>query len=230
MSNRNDSWFAEPNSRDLFSVFPKACSLVARPQPTIATAPPRRRPPRVRLQCGMALKSTIYKADLQVADMDRHYYADHPLTIACHPSETAERMMVRVLAFALNAHELLAFGKGLSDVEEPDLWRRDLTGAVEQWIEVGQPDERTVLKACGKADRVTVYAYGSSTPQWWKQVGPKLERARNLQVAGIDPEAARALAKLARRNMRLQCTIQDADIWMRDDTEAVQVSLNPLKA
>ena len=177
----------------------------------------------------MALKSTIYKADLQVADMDRHYYADHPLTIACHPSETAERMMVRVLAFALNAHELLAFGKGLSDVEEPDLWRRDLTGAVEQWIEVGQPDERTVLKACGKAGRVSVYAYGSSTPQWWKQVGPKLERARNLQVAGIDPEAARALAKLARRNMRLQCTIQDADIWMRDDTEAVQVSLNPLK-
>jgi uncharacterized protein YaeQ len=177
----------------------------------------------------MALKSTIYKAELQVADMDRHYYADHPLTLACHPSETAERMMVRVLAFALNAHELLAFGKGLSDVDEPDLWRRDLTGAVEQWIEVGQPDDRTVLKACGKAGEVLVYAYGTSTPQWWKQNGPKLERARNLKVLAIEPEAARELGKLAARNMRLQCTIQDGDIWMRNDSDAVQVGISSLK-
>jgi uncharacterized protein YaeQ len=177
----------------------------------------------------MALKSTIYKAELQVADMDRNYYADHPLTLACHPSETAERMMVRVLAFALNAHELLAFGKGLSDVDEPDLWRRDLTGAVEQWIEVGQPDDRTVLKACGKADEVRVYAYGTSTPQWWKQTGPKLERARNLQVLAIEPEAARELGNLAARNMRLQCTIQDGDVWMRNDSDAVQVGISSLK-
>ena len=178
----------------------------------------------------MALKSTIYKVDLQVADIDRHYYADHPLTIACHPSETAERMMVRVLAFGINAHDLLAFGKGLSDVEEPDLWRHDLTGVIEQWIEVGQPDERTVLKACGKAGNVMVYAYGTSTPQWWKQVGPKLERARNLHVLAIDPEAARALSRLAKRNMQLQCTIQDGDIWIRDDSDAVQIGLTVLKA
>jgi len=178
----------------------------------------------------MALKSTIYKAELQVADMDRHYYADHPLTIACHPSETAERMMVRVLAFALNAHELLAFGKGLSDVEEPDLWRRDLTGAVEQWIEVGQPDDRTILKACGKADAMVVYAYGTSTPQWWKATGPKVERAKNLRVYALDPEAVRALGKLAARNMRLQCTLQEGDIWMRDDADSVQITLTPLKA
>jgi uncharacterized protein YaeQ len=178
----------------------------------------------------MALKSTIYKAELQVADMDRHYYADHPLTIACHPSETAERMMVRVLAFALNAHELLAFGKGLSDVEEPDLWRRDLTGAVEQWIEVGQPDDRTILKACGKADSMIVYAYGTSTPQWWKTTGPKVERAKNLTVYALDPEAVRELGRLAARNMRLQCTIQDGDIWMRDDSDSVQITLNPLKS
>ena len=178
----------------------------------------------------MALKSTIYKAELQVADMDRHYYADHALTVACHPSETPERMMVRVLAFALNAHELLAFGKGLSDVEEPDLWRRDLTGAVEQWIEVGLPDERTVLKACGKAGRVLVYAYGTSTAQWWKQTGPKLARARNLHVVGLDQEAVRALGKMAARSMRLQCTVQDADIWMRDDSEAVEIGRAVLKA
>ena len=172
----------------------------------------------------MALKSTIYKAELQVADMDRHHYADYPLTIACHPSETAERMMVRVLAFALNGHHLLAFGKGLSDVEEPDLWRRDLTGVIEQWIEVGQPDDRTVLKACGKAGEVLVYAYASSTAQWWKQVGPKLERARNLKVFALEHEAVRALGLMAARNMRLQCTIQDGVIWLGGDNEHVEIT------
>ena len=177
----------------------------------------------------MALKSTIYKAELQVADMDRNYYADHALTVACHPSETAERMMVRVLVFALHAHERLAFGRGLSDVDDPDLARRDLTGATEQWIEVGQPDDRSVLKACGKAAEVLVYAYGTSTAQWWKQTGPKLLRARNLQVFGLDPEAVRALAKMAARNMRLQCTIQEGDIWMRDDAQGVQISRTVLK-
>ena len=178
----------------------------------------------------MALKSTIYKLELQVADMDRHYYADHPLTVACHPSETAERMMVRVLAFAINAHHLLAFGKGLSDVDEPDLWRRDLTGRVEQWVEVGQPDDRTVLKACGKAAEVLVYPYASSTAQWWKQTGPKLERARNLKVTAFDSEAVRALGLLAARNMKLQCTIQDGDIWVRDEADAVEVGRTVLKA
>lgn len=177
----------------------------------------------------MALKSTIYKATLQVADMDRNYYADHALTIACHPSETAERMMVRILAFALNAHQALAFGKGLSDVEEPDLWRRDLTGVVELWIEVGQPEEKWILKACGRAQQVVVYAYGNKAALWWQQMGPRLAKARNLRVIGIAPDAAQALGKLAARNMQLQCTIQEGDIWMRDADDAVQVPMNPLK-
>src|SRR6201986_4799618 len=107
----------------------------------------------------MALKSTIYKAGLQVADIGRNYYADHALTIACHPSETPEPMMVRVLAFALNAHERLGFGRGLSDVDDPDLSLKDLTGQVELWVEVGQPDEKAVLKACGRAAQVKIYAY-----------------------------------------------------------------------
>ena len=177
----------------------------------------------------MAIKSTIYKAELQVADMDRHYYADHALTVACHPSETAERMMVRILAFALNAHERLGFGRGLSDVDDPDLALRDLTGVIEKWIEVGLPDERTVLKACGKATVVLVYAYASSTQLWWKQTGPKLERARNLKVYWLDPEAVRQLGKMAARNMQLQCTIQDGDIWMRDDSDGVQIGRTALK-
>lgn len=178
----------------------------------------------------MALKATIYKADLQVVDMDRHHYVDYPLTIACHPSETAERMMVRIVAFALNAHHRLAFGRGLSDVEEPDLFRRDLTGRIEQWIEVGQPDERAVLKACGKADQVLVYAYAPGAATWWKQTGPKLARARNLEVTAFDPEAVRDLTRLTERTMRLQCTVQDGEVWVRDADAEVRMGRETLTA
>ena len=177
----------------------------------------------------MALKSTIYKAELQVADMDRHYYGDHALTLACHPSETEERLMVRLLAFALNAHSHLAFGRGLSDTDEPDLWRRDLTGVILDWIEVGQPDARVLLKACGRADRVRVYAYSASTPIWWKQTAPKVARAKNLEAYAFDPEAVRAVAALANRNMRLQCTIQDGDMWLRDEADAVAIPMQRLE-
>lgn len=177
----------------------------------------------------MALKSTIYKAALQIADMDRHYYAEHNLTLACHPSETEERLMVRVLAFALNAHERLGFGKGLSDVDDPDLSLKDLTGQIDLWIEIGQPDEKAVLKACGRAGAVKVYAYSSSAGMWWKQVGPKLERTRNLGVYVLAPETSQALAGMAKRSMQLQCTIEDGEIWMRDETEAVAVKLEVLR-
>ena len=177
----------------------------------------------------MAIKSTIFKAALSISDMDRSYYADHALTIACHPSETAERMMVRVLAFALNAHETLAFGKGISDVDEPDLWQKDLTGAIEHWVEVGQPDEKRILKACGRAARVSVYTYSHSAELWWKPLVGKLERARNLAVWNIPSDASKELAKLAARNMQLQCTVQEGQIWMSDATDTVQLELTAWK-
>ncbi len=176
----------------------------------------------------MAIKSVIYKATLQVADMDRHYYADHSLNIACHPSETLQRMMVRILVFALNAHEQLGFAKGISDSDEPDIWQRDLTGAIEKWIEVGQPDERRIMKACGRAGEVMVYAYGSSTDVWWKQIASKLTRAKNLAVMKIEPETAEALERLCERTMHLQVTIQDGEIWMRSASDAVEAKLSPL--
>ncbi|TFW09394.1 YaeQ family protein [Oxalobacteraceae bacterium OM1] len=160
----------------------------------------------------MALKATIFKADLNIADMDRHYYGSHALTIARHPSETDERMMMRVLAFALHASESLAFGKGLSADDEPDLWQKDLTGAVQLWIDVGQPDERRLLKACGRAEQVVVYSY-SGTQVWWGQMGSRLERARQLKVYAVAPEASQALGALAQRTMQLQCTIQDGQVW-----------------
>ncbi len=177
----------------------------------------------------MALKATICKASLQIADMDRKYYAEHALTVARHPSETDERMMVRLLAFALNAHEFLAFGKGLSDSDEPDLWQRDLTGAIEHWIEVGQPDDKRLLRACGRADRVTVYAYGNRAELWWKPLAEKLERAKNLAVWRIPASAGQALEKLAGRTMQLQCTVQEGQLYFSNAAETVEIELGALK-
>ena len=178
----------------------------------------------------MAIKSVIYKATLQIADMDRHYYADHALDIACHPSETLQRMMVRIVVFALNAHEQLEFGKGISDTDEPDLWQKDLTGAIDKWIEVGQPDDRRIMKACGRSSEVAVYAYGSSADIWWKQIAGKLTRARNLTVSKIAPDTADALERLCERTMQLQVTLQDGEIWVRNASDAVEVKLEALLA
>ena len=175
----------------------------------------------------MALKATIFKAELQIADMDRNYYHDHALTIARHPSETDERMMLRLLAYALHAGEALSFGKGLSTDDEPDLWQKDLTGAIELWIDVGQPDEKRIRRACGRARQVFVYSYGGQGAAiWWDQVGGKLERTRNLTVISVPAAASQALAKLARRNMRLNCTIQDEQVWLDDTEVRVQVELS----
>jgi len=177
----------------------------------------------------MALKATIFKADLHVADMDRDYYGDHVLTIARHPSETDERMMVRVLAFALHAHEGLAFGKGIGTDDEPDLWQRDLTGAIQSWIDVGQPDDRRIRRACGRAARVFVYAYGDRVVDaWWEKTAPLVDRAANLAVTRLSAAAGRAVGRLAERTMELQCTIQDGQLWVAAAGESVEVELLPL--
>ena len=179
----------------------------------------------------MALKSTICKALLSVADIDRGYYRDHALTIARHPSETDERMMVRLLAFALHADEGLAFGRGLSTDDEPDLWQRDLTGAIERWIDVGLPDERDVRKACGRAREVCVLAYGGRAVElWWQGAREALERQDRLAVSAVPIEASRALARLAGRSMRLQVTIQEGHVFVADGATSVPVELRVLKA
>lgn len=171
----------------------------------------------------MALKSTIFKAELSIADMDRGYYGTHALTLARHPSETDERMMVRLLAFALNAHERLAFGKGLSTDDEPDLWLKDLTGAIELWIEVGLPDEREVRKACGRAYKVIVYPYGGRTAEmWWQANRARLEAQRNLDVVNLAPEFTQALAKLAERSMQFQVTIDGGGVWVSAGDESLE--------
>ena len=162
----------------------------------------------------MALKSTIYKAELSIADMDRSYYADHTLTLAQHPSETEERMMVRLLAFVLNAHERLIFGKGISTDEEPDLWHLDYSGEIRQWIEVGLPDERRIRKACGRADAVAVYLYGALADKWWRDNESAMMPLDKVSVYQL-PDTS-ALKTLCQRNMTLQCTVQDGDVWLSD--------------
>jgi uncharacterized protein YaeQ len=179
----------------------------------------------------VALKATIFKIDLSVADIDRGYYADHALTIARHPSETDERMMVRVLAFALFAGPRLEFGRGLSNEDEPDLVQLDLTGVIERWIDVGLPDEREVRKACGRAREVDVVAYGGRAVElWWDGARGKLEGQDRLAVRELAPEATRALAAMAARTMRLQVTIQDGHISVTDHHSAFGTELWVLKA
>lgn len=178
----------------------------------------------------MALRATVFKARLAVSDMDRDRHAEHALTIARHPSETDERMMVRVLAFAMYSSDTLAFGRGLSDVDEPDLIDRDPTGAIELWIEVGLPDERAVLKACGRARSVVVFAYGHGADLWWKGVAGGLIRARNLTVVRIATEESRAIGALAKRAMDLQATIQEEMVWFSDTTTTVEVRPQLLRA
>ena len=166
----------------------------------------------------MALKSTIFKAELAIADMERHYYRDHALTLARHPSETDERLMVRLMAFALLADERLEFGKGLSDTDEPDLWQKDYTDAIETWVEVGLPDERRIVRAAGRAGRVVVLAYGGNAAKiWWKGVETKLTRLSNLTVLNLPPEATRALTELAQRSMRLQVAIQEGHVLVTSE-------------
>lgn len=178
----------------------------------------------------MALKSTVFKAELQVSDLDRHHYQSYPLTLARHPSETDERLMVRLLAFALFAADDLAFGRGLSAEDEPALWERDPTGAIRRWIDVGLPDERDLRRACGRADEVVVLAYGGRAAEiWWQQNEAGLRALDKLVVLALEAGDGAALAAMAGRTMRLQCTIQDGRIWFADDLRTLEFEPKRLK-
>ena len=183
----------------------------------------------------MSLKATIYKATVQLSDIDRGVYGDHPVTIARHPSETDERMLIRLLAFALNVptdddHGPLEFAKDMWEAEEPSLWQKNYTGEIMHWIEVGQPDEKRLLRASARVGSVSVYSFAASTPTWWKAIEPKLTRARNLAVWQIPSEQSRALAALAQRTMELQVTVQDGAIWVGDGTRSIEVAPVRLRA
>lgn len=163
----------------------------------------------------MALKATVFKCELSISDMDRHYYQTHSLTIAQHPSENDLRMMIRVLVFALHAHEDLAFTKGLSTQDEPDLWQKDLSGHINAWIDLGQVEEKRLRQACGKAEQVIIYTYNDKQAQPWQQQMEKhFQRHNNLTVKHIAADTAEALAKLVDKSMEIAVTIQDGDVFV----------------
>jgi uncharacterized protein YaeQ len=173
----------------------------------------------------MALKATIFKVELSLADLDRNLYDNYTLTLARHPSENDLRMMVRLLAFMRYADSMLTFGKGLSTDDEPDLWRKDLTGAVELWIVVGNPDERWLRKASGRAKEVVVFSYGGRAAEiWWEQNRALLEKLPNLTVFALAQDEAQALAALASRTMELHCTIQDGEMLISAGAQALRVA------
>lgn len=174
----------------------------------------------------MALKATIFKADLNISDMDRHYYASHSLTIARHPSETDVRMMVRIVAFALHASENLTFTKGLSTQDEPDLWQKSLSDEIELWIDLGNPEEKRIRQACGKAKDVVILTYGgNSSDVWWQQSQSKLDRFSNLTVLNIPDEPLETLSQMTNKSMELTVTIQDGDVFINDHITSVQLSV-----
>jgi uncharacterized protein YaeQ len=181
----------------------------------------------------MALKATIYKAQLELADMDRHVYTEHNVTLARHPSETDERMLIRLLAFALNAppdndRGPLELAKDMWEPDEPGLWQRDHTGSLVHWIEVGQPDERRLLRACARSEKVSVYTFSSSTPVWWAGIAGKLTRAENLFVWQIPDEESAKLAGLAQRTMKVQASVQDGVIYVSEGERSVEINLRRL--
>ncbi|MCC6234637.1 MAG: YaeQ family protein [Verrucomicrobiales bacterium] len=176
----------------------------------------------------MALKATIYKAQVHFCDLDRNVYADHAVTIARHPSETDERLLVRLLAFTLNApasaeEPALEFAKDLWEPDEPSLWQKDPTGRVLHWIDLGHPDERRLLRVTARVERMSIYSYSATTAVWWKGLEPGLSRIRNLTVWHIPPMQSQALSAMAQRTMRLQVTVQDAVTWVEDGAQSLEV-------
>lgn len=178
----------------------------------------------------MAISATIHRCELQVSDMDRAYYGSHTLTVARHPSETDERMMVRILAFALHADERLSFTRGLCRDDEPELWQRSLSDEIQLWIEIGQPDEKRIRKACAKSQQVIVYCHQHRAADvWWQQIAPALERFDKLSVFKLAAGDGGRLSALARRNMDLQCTVQDGDIWISNEHDTLALTLQKLR-
>ena len=172
----------------------------------------------------MALGATICRASLAIADVDRAYYADHELRLARHPSETAERLMLRLLAFAMYANERLEFGRGLSTADEPDLWQRDDDGTVELWIELGLPDERRIRRALSRTRKLVVIAYGGRAVDiWWEREGAAITRLGRIGILAVPREASEGLEAFYSRTMNIHCTIQDGHIYLDDGERTLEI-------
>jgi uncharacterized protein YaeQ len=177
----------------------------------------------------MAIKATIYKANIELADMDRNYYDSLQLTLAQHPSETPQRLMVRLIAYILNAHENLQFGKGVSDEDEAAIWQINYSDEIDLWIELGQLDTKRLKKACNQAKAVTLYCYGTSVNTWWSQAEQSMNKLERLTIEQFEPDTCEALVKLLTRSMEFQCSIQDGQLWLTSGEETLLIETIKLK-
>jgi len=174
------------------------------------------------------MKATIYKFSLNIANMDSHYYAEHNLTLAKHPSENDLRLMARLVAFILSADETLLFCKGISQDDEPDLWQKALDGEIKLWIDLGQPDEKRIRKACGRSQKVIIYTYQEgSALAWYKNMESSLKRFKNLSVVHLKIEGD--IEQLAERTISLQCNISDGELTLMHDEKSVIIHEEILK-
>jgi len=218
------SFLLRPDGANYAALFGRILSSVTKPLDTIGSII------FAILGHTLAQKSTIYKIELSISDMDRHYYETHKLTVAKHPSETDERMMVRIIAFALNAHEHLEMTRGISTDDEPDIWQKSLSGTLELWVALGLPSEKVVRQSCAKAEKVIIYSYGGRTADiWWEKIKNSAQRFENLQVINFSDADTIALGQLANRAMRLQINIQDGDVMVSVDETIIYLAPVKLK-
>ncbi|MGZ3788081.1 MAG: YaeQ family protein [Bacteriovorax sp.] len=178
----------------------------------------------------MALKATIYKAKLSVANLNIHHYQDYNLTIAKHPSETNLRMMYRIVAFALLCQENLEFTKGLSTDSEPDLWKINYDGSVDHWIELGHPDERRIRQICSKAKQVSIYTYQDNTSlNWFKSIESVLHRFDHLSVTHLTVLDGQNIEDIVERGMNFSVSIEDNELWLSNEKERINLEINCVK-
>ena len=170
----------------------------------------------------MALKPTIFKFKISLSDLNRNYYDTLNLTVAQHPSETPERMMVRVLAFCINAQEHLAFTQGLSAVDEPDIWAHSLDGQLALWIDVGEPAVDRIKKATRLAQAVKVYSFNTKSNAWWAQNGDQFNKFE-VDVYQFEWEKIEALALLLQRTMELSITISGDSAYIAAESGECEV-------
>lgn len=179
----------------------------------------------------MANTATIRKARLHIADMDRHYYESHALTLAQHPSETDGRLAIRLLAFACNASDQLAFSADLSsDDHQPELAERTLTNEITTWIAFGTPDEKWLRKSANRARQVKLYTYGDrAVSVWWKQQESALQRYRNLSIYQFTDDQVAAVAALVTRSMEWQCNISEGELMLTSSNATLTIEPLTLK-
>ena len=172
----------------------------------------------------MARGATIYRANLELSDVDRGVYAEATLTLARHPSETLERTLVRLLAFALCYEPELEFGRGVSATDEPDLWSREGDGRVRRWIEVGQPDGKRLVKAARQSERATVFAFGPGAPRWRQAQLATIDAPANLSVARLDDAFVSSLVSGADRQLRWAVTVSEGIVFLTTGGESYETS------